>query len=73
MNKQQAIETCKNLLARGIYAHPKHHPVYKDWEIVINHTATEFGYELPGLRFQDCTFNRFEGTKTQDYPIFYKD
>lgn len=73
MDKQEALELCKKLLNKGIYARPSHHPVYKDWEIVVNHTADSFGYELDGLRFQDCHFTRWEGMKTQDYPIFYKE
>jgi hypothetical protein len=70
MNKQEAIQLCRALLTKGIYSRPI--STHYGWMIVINHTAESFGYELAGYKFQDCTFTRFEGMRTQDYPIFYK-
>jgi hypothetical protein len=71
MNKQEVIQLCKALLSQGIYSRPLETRYY-GWMIVINHTADSFGYELAGYKFQDCTFTRFEGMHTQDYPIFYR-
>lgn len=76
MNKQQAIIVCLKLASMGVYAIPVYNPTYKDYMIRVNHTSESFGYSLPTVHnrvfiFQDCTFTKYDGMRTVDYPLFF--
>lgn len=58
MNKSEAIKKCLELLKGGVYAMPSYNVAHNDWVITVNHAANVFGYELTGLIFEDCSFNR---------------
>ena len=69
MDKLQAINKCKELLAAGIYARPMRQYLTDRWDILILHANNTVSVPA-GLTLIDWVFYRWEGMyKTQDYPI----
>ena len=76
MTKDQAIKLCIEMLHSGVYAMPSYNQAHRDWEITLhteayNRDVNTFG-SLYNLRFADFAFYRFEGNKTQEFPVFYR-
>lgn len=77
MNKQEAIDLCKELSGDGLPAMPQYNEAYKDWQIVLHSTAYNTDLErfcrMYDVVFTDYCFYRWEGiNKTQDFPIFFR-
>jgi len=77
MNKQTAINLCKELSGDGLQAMPQYNKGYTDWEIVLHSTVYNTDISrfcrMYDVVFVDFTFQKWEGVnKTQDYPIFFR-
>lgn len=78
MNKQSALCLCYEIFkSEGLFCTPIYNKFHNDWEIRLNSTVYNrnvdkfaFRYEL---RFIDFSFGRYEGSKTQDFPRFYRE
>lgn len=78
MNKQTALCLCWEILkSEGLHAMPKYNKYHNDYEITLNSTVHNRDinkfcgrYEL---KFKDFSFGRYEGHKTQDFPVFFRE
>ena len=77
MDKNTAIELCKELMSDGLNAIPQYNRFHNDWEIRLNSTSYNRDIDrfcrMYDLVFIDFTFSRWEGVNnTQDFPIFFR-
>lgn len=76
MNKQTAIELCKELMQDGLDAIYQYNRYHNDYEIRLNSTVYNDDIarfcRMYDLCFIDFTYFRYEGQKTQDFPVFFR-